>query len=615
MNTRSSHPPGGPELDSAQGSYSLSRMNPGPTIDATDLSRMAPEGEDRTFLIVHVGDRARVLELHDGVDVTLGRSRSATVLVDHEKASRMHARVVRRGADIVVEDLGSRNGTRVNGVKILAPTRVTGGDEIGVADVVAFVAMSTRLRRRAVVGSASFLEDRLAAEVDRAVRYRRPLGLLMLRVEGGTTDAVLERMVGVLRRMDILCEYGPDELAIIVPEADREGADAAARVIARAARGPGDEAAVHVGLATYPDDGAEAEELVSRARAALRRARAGGGRERVAAAPVEAVPAPGDLVVADPQMVRVYETVRKVADAPITVLILGETGTGKELVAEALHRLSKRGGRPFVKLNCASLPETLLESELFGHERGAFTGAVERKLGYFEAAAGGTLFLDEVGEMPLALQAKLLRVLEARTITRVGGTKEISVDVRVVCATHRDLEQEVERKRFRQDLYFRMSAFTLLVPPLRNRRVEIRPLAEHFAREFAAELRQPTPVLAPAALQTLEAYAWPGNVRELRNAIERAVVLSQGSIIDRAELPDKIRDAGGGAIANMPTGDGVDVRGQLAEVERGAIVAALEACGGNQTQAARRLGLSRRALIYKLEKYGLKPQPAKGAEE
>jgi transcriptional regulator with GAF, ATPase, and Fis domain len=335
----------------------------------------------------------------------------------------------------------------------------------------------------------------------------------------------------------------------------------------------------------------------------------------VAAAPVEPVPALGDLIVADPQMLRVYETVRKVADAPITVLVLGETGAGKELVAEALHRLSKRSARPFVKLNCASLHETLLESELFGHERGAFTGAVERKLGYFEAAAGGTLLLDEVGEMPLALQAKLLRVLEARTITRVGGTKEISVDVRVVCATNRDLEQEVERRRFREDLLFRISAFTLLVPPLRNRRVEIRLLAEHFAHEFATELRQPTPALAPSALQSLEAYAWPGNVRELRNAIERAVVLAQGSVIERTELPDKIRDASGGsAAANMPAGDGLDVRGQLAEVERGAIVAALEACGGNQTQAARRLGVSRRALIYKREKYGLKPQPGKEAQ-
>src|SRR5262249_19623382 len=233
-------------------------MEAGPTLDATDLSRIAPEGEDRTFLIIHGGDRARVLELLDGVEVTLGRSRSSTIVVDHERASRIHARVVRRGADVVVEDLGSRNGTRVNGAKILAPTRVAGGDEIAVGDVVAFVAMSTRLRRRAMVGSASFFEDRLAAEVDRATRCRRPLGLLMLRVEGGTTEAVIERIAGVLRRMDVLGDYGPDELAVVVPEADRAGADAAARRILRAARGPGD-AAAHIGLAPYPGDGGDAE--------------------------------------------------------------------------------------------------------------------------------------------------------------------------------------------------------------------------------------------------------------------------------------------------------------------------------------------------------------------
>ena len=490
---------GDAEADTAQRSYTLAKMTVGPTLDATDLSRVPADGEDRTFLVVHAGERARIIELHDGVEVTLGRSRSATVVVDHEKASRLHARVVRRGDEVRVEDLGSRNGTRVNGVKILAPTRVAGGDEIAVADVVAFVAMSTRLRRRAVVGSASFLEDRLGAEVDRAVRYRRPLALLMLRIDGGATDAALERVAASLRRMDVLGEYGPDELAVIVPEANRDGADAAARGIVRVVRGGDVEASVHVGLATYPEDGAEAEELVTRARAALRRARAAGGKEQVAAAPVEAAPAAGDVIVADLQMVRVYETVRKVADAPITVLIVGETGVGKELVAEALHRQSKRAARPFVKLNCASLPETLLESELFGHERGAFTGAVERKIGYFEAAAGGTLFLDEVGEMPPSLQVKLLRVLESHTIARVGGTKDISVDVRVVCATHRDLEQEVARGRFRQDLYFRISAFALLVPPLRNRRAEIRLLAEHFARELATELAQPAPAIAPAA--------------------------------------------------------------------------------------------------------------------
>jgi len=573
------------------------------TVDATGIAG-AEDGTDRAYLIVSLDDsRTRVVPLPDGAEVTFGRSRGATVMIEHDKVSRMHARVVRRGPHIVVEDLDSRNGTRVNGARITGPVRVAGGDEVGVGPAVAVVAVTTQLRRRTLVGSASALEERLAAEVDRAVRYHRPLGLLMLRLDGASdaTEAALDRVAGTLRRMDGLAEYAPDEFAVVVPEAGREATrEVAQRLCAEAStRGA---VGVHVGMAVYPHDGTRAGELVSAARAALRRARLAGGAEGVAAAPAEAAPAPGDLVVADAQMRRVYEMVDKIAAAPITVLILGETGVGKEIVAEQIHRRSERAAKPFVKLNCASLPETLLESELFGHERGAFTGADKRKIGYFEAAAGGTLFLDEIGETPVALQAKLLRVLEARRLTRVGGTAEIAVDVRLVCATNRDLEAEVKRGRFRQDLYFRVSAFSLLVPPLRDRRAEIALLAEHFARQFAQELKQSPPALTPDARELLEAYAWPGNVRELRNAVERAVVLQPG-VIAAEHLPVALREgARAGASARV-------IRDQLADVERAAIVQAMEACSWNQTHAAQRLGLSRRALIYKLEKYGLKPPP------
>jgi transcriptional regulator with GAF, ATPase, and Fis domain len=290
----------------------------------------------------------------------------------------------------------------------------------------------------------------------------------------------------------------------------------------------------------------------------------------------------------------------------MTVLILGETGVGKELVCEAIHRGSSRRDRPLIKLNCAALPETLLESELFGHERGAFTGADRRKVGFFEAADGGTLFLDEIGEMPIALQAKLLRVLERKVITRVGGTGEVPTDARLIAATHRDLEADVRAGRFRQDLLFRIGGFTLAVPPLRDRPAEILPLAEHFARQTADEQGRTVPALSAEARDALAGYAWPGNVRELKNAIERALVLA-GDAITAADLPDKLRDA---AHRLRPMTPSSDVRGQLAEIERAAIVAALDAEGANQTRAARRLGLSRRALIYKMEKYGLKAPPA-----
>jgi len=253
------------------------------------------------------------------------------------------------------------------------------------------------------------------------------------------------------------------------------------------------------------------------------------------------------------------------------------------------------------------LPETLLESELFGHERGAFTGADRKKIGFFEAADGGTLFLDEIGEMPLSLQAKLLRVLERKVITRVGGTAEVATDARLIAATHRDLDADVRSGRFRQDLLFRIGGFTIVVPPLRDRPREIVPLAELFARTTASEQGRAVPVLSQDAREVLTGYTWPGNVRELKNAIERALVLCTDTIT-AADLPDKMRDM---AQRTRPIAIAADVRGHLAEVERAAIVAALEADGGNQTRAAKRLGLSRRALIYKLEKYGLKPPPTR----
>jgi DNA-binding NtrC family response regulator len=577
----------------------------------------APSERDRAFLIVYRQDeaspRTRVVDLHDGIDVIVGRSRDVDVTVESETVSRTHARIVRRGGAILVEDLGSRNGTRVNGALVTGPTRVSPGDEIAVGPLYAIVGVTTRLQRRASVAASSVLEERLAAESDRAHRYHRPLALLMIRVEGSgpAADAAVDRVAAVLRRMDCIGEYGPDEYGVILPEADRPAAEATARRLVREATAAAlarGGAAIHVGAAVHGQDAHSPDELVARARTALRRARVGAGDQGVAAPPAEPTPGTGEPVIASPEMHRLYAMVRRIADTSMVALIQGETGAGKELVAEALHRESSRAAKRFVKLNCASLPETLLESELFGYERGAFTGAERRKLGYFEAAQGGTLLLDEIGEVPLALQAKLLRVLETRKLTRLGGTTEIEVDARVVCATNRDLEGEVRRGRFREDLFFRVSAFTLIVPPLRDRRPEIAPLARRFAHEFALELRQTPPRLAASTMALLEAYDWPGNVRELRNALERAVVLCHEGTIEPEHLPERVRE-GSGAAELVARDAQADIRGRLAEVERAAIVAALAETNGNQTQAARKLSISRRALIYKLEKYGLKPPP------
>ncbi|HEY6194963.1 MAG TPA: sigma-54 dependent transcriptional regulator [Candidatus Eisenbacteria bacterium] len=288
-----------------------------------------------------------------------------------------------------------------------------------------------------------------------------------------------------------------------------------------------------------------------------------------------------------------------------TVLIHGETGSGKELMARYLHDKSARAGGPFVELNCSAIPETLLESELYGHERGAFTDAKRFRKGLFELADRGTLFLDEIGEMAPQLQAKLLRVLETRTFRRVGGAVDITVDVRVVAATHRDLVKLVAEGRFREDLYFRLNVVPVLVPPLRERLRDIPPLAEHFVARFCRELGRPTARVHPAALERMQAYRWPGNVRELRNVIERVVLLEADDEIRAEHLPAEMSlaaaTASGGAGEPFPSG----VVRPLAEIEKLAIEHALRVCDGNKTRAATLLGIARQTLRTKLKEYAI----------
>jgi len=577
-----------------------------PTIDAGALTAAYQERTDgqRMFLVVHVdGPDPRtswVVELPEGGEITFGRSRGATIVVDHDKVSRLHARIKRTATAITVEDLGSRNGTRVNGDRIEGVHELAAGDEVAVGPATAVVGANTRLVRRTSIAEADAFEARLVAEVDRAARYQRRIAVAALRVTG--SDAVIEAIGRAIRAMDLLADYGGDQYALALPELSREEASATVRRLIGEARGLGTD--IRAGIAVAPDDAVSTDALLERARAALRRARA--AREVVVAEAPPPTPQT-DLVVLDPAMRRIYSMVERIADSNLTVLILGETGVGKELVAEAIHRNSSRRDGPIVKLNCASLPETLLESELFGYERGAFTGADRRKVGFFEASTGGTLFLDEIGEMAPSLQAKMLRVLERKVVTRVGGTDEIAVDVRVVAATHRDVEAEVRAGRFREDLYFRIAGFTVAVPPLRDRRTEIVPIADHFLRKLSEELDQPPAKLGEDAAIALGNYDWPGNVRELRNAIERAMVVRAGGVIAAEDLPERVRDAGRRV---RPAAADNTMREQLAELEHAAIVDALDLHGGNQTRAARHLGISRRALIYKMEKLGLKPPPS-----
>ncbi len=344
------------------------------------------------------------------------------------------------------------------------------------------------------------------------------------------------------------------------------------------------------------------------------------------------------LVGTSPEMQGIFAIIEKVADTPSTVLITGESGTGKELVAKALHESSSRKGEPFIKINCAAIPKTLMESELFGYEKGAFTGATSSKPGRFELADGGTLFLDEIGEIPVEMQVKLLRAIQESEFERVGGIKTLKVDVRLITATNRDLEQEIKNGNFREDLYYRLNVVPLQIPALRLRKGDIPLLVEHIIKKFNERLKKHISGIADDAVQALEGHNWPGNIRELENVLERTILFCKGERIERVDLqltssaPDiplasrtttsgamapvldddlEDDDAVTAEIAGAPSGSLKDiVRAETSRVERELIIKALDETGGNVTQAARLLKISRKSLQMKMKELGLRDKEA-----
>jgi DNA-binding NtrC family response regulator len=445
------------------------------------------------------------------------------------------------------------------------------------------------------VWNHEYFEARLEEECERCARTGATFVLSRFHCDPPVTASELQDVLSsVGRASDIAGEYSTQELEFLHVGAKPVDADAITARISGALR---KLARVHVGLACYPQHGRSAYELVHRASPFPR------------AKPIDEA-AVSAAIVADRRMHDLYKLVERIAAGNITVLILGETGVGKEVLAERIHRSSPRAGKPYLKLNCAALSESLLESELFGHERGAFTGAVQTKPGLLETAEGGTVFLDEIGDLPLSIQVKLLRVLEDRVVTRVGSVTPRPIDVRFVTATNRDLEAEIPAGAFRQDLYFRINGATLVIPPLRERSSEIPDLAAAFIRQSARQLGiDPPPPLSSEALAALMRYSWPGNIRELRNVVERAVLLAGGDPILPAHLPlEKIRATlpvkptpqvyVARPVAIVPESDD-----PAAEKER--ILQALAAAAGNQSHAAQILGIARRTLINKLERYGI----------
>jgi len=309
---------------------------------------------------------------------------------------------------------------------------------------------------------------------------------------------------------------------------------------------------------------------------------------------------PVNIIGSSKTMLEVYELIRKITNTKTTVLILGESGVGKELVAGAIHFNSKLAEGPFVKFNCAALPESIIESELFGHEKGSFTGAATQRVGRFEDADGGTIFLDEVGELSMSMQAKLLRVLQEKTFERVGGNQTIKVDIRIITATNRDLVDMVAKGTFREDLFYRLNVFPITIPPLRDRGSDIITLADHFVSRFAKEAGKEIKRISTPALNMLMSYNWPGNVRELENVIERAVILTEDEVIHGCNLPPSLQTS----VLTESDYKG-SLEAKLASVEYEMLVEALKTHHGNMTEAARELGLTRRIMGLRLGKFNL----------
>jgi DNA-binding NtrC family response regulator len=560
-------------------------MGAGQETQTAELARDAELCPENCVEIELAGQR-RLYDVAAQGELVIGRAPDVTLTVDDERVSRRHLRISVRDGALYAEDLGSRNGTLLNGRRLEGGRSLRGRDELEVGPV--------RIRAGGAARAAGLLDegrliDRLDEEVERAREFNRPFAVIGIFLEGpsGAIDLAVARLVAQLGPSEVAGEYALRRILVLSPERTLASANArlsSARTLLE------DVAGVRVSAraAAVPETATEADALVAVAF----------GSEDEAPASSESG---SKLVVEDPRTRAVFETARRVARSAATVLVTGESGAGKEWVAAEIHATSPRAAKPFSRINCAALPETLMESELFGHEKGAFTGADRRRIGRIESADGGTVFLDEIGELPLPAQAKLLHVLEDRRVIRVGSNDAHAVDVRFIAATNRDLEREVRKGTFREDLYYRLSAIAIHVPPLRERPADLIPLAESFVALAAKSGGRRPPRIGDAFKTALETYAWPGNVRELKNVIERAVVLGEGSELTSRELPERLRSADGPA---PPTGP---MRQRVDDVERRTLEEALKETGGNRTHAAKKLGISRRGLIYKLHKLGLIP--------
>jgi len=554
--------------------------------------RAEPEGS--LFLLVIDTELVTTYPLPDCGSFVIGRSEDADICVDSPLMSRRHA-LLHIASTIRIQDLNSSNGTCLHNRRlepgdsgVLRP-----GDVLQLGSTM-FVLQSTRARispRR--IWNRDYFQARVEAACANAELTNGRFAVIRVQVRErrARATAMHKLLLASLQPADIIARDDADSFQVLLIGPRADSAREVAASVARAASS--ESATVRAGVVVYPEDGRSSHALLTRLRCDL-----------------SAVAGPTKIrFIADaPKMKDVCQLLGRIAPMPINVLLLGETGVGKEVCAERIHEQSPRFASPLVRVNCASLPGPLLESLLFGHVRGAFTTAHADRAGLLESADGGSLFLDEIAEMPLGSQAKLLRFLDERLVRRVGSVEATPVDVRIVAATNRDLDEEVAAGRFRQDLFFRLNGISVVIPSLRHRRPDIVPLAQAFVRQVAMRFGRPEMTIGPAAMEALRAYSWPGNVRELRNVIERAIIVCD-RVIERGHL--SLRSVSD-AVPAGATGNATPRPDVLSMVTNGRlrtlIVDALSECGGNQSKAARMLGISRGALIARIEQFGL-PRP------
>ncbi|MBW2731276.1 MAG: sigma 54-interacting transcriptional regulator [Deltaproteobacteria bacterium] len=584
----------------------------------------------RLSLIVHHQGGAEVVPLAPRARIVVGRVAEADISIPDPTLSRQHARIECVGDDLWVEDLGSSNGTLVNG-SLIDRHRLSPGDEIHLGNVTIAVHAPASFSQELEHGKQFRLA--LEEEVTRAATFGHQFALLMVTADGSRTvsshsdrDALKSadwrlRVRQTLRSVDRVAQQKGELIEVLLPETDRSSAKQRARAVLGAAPH------LRCVVACFPTDGRTAAELVTLCERGIQHANEADPLVTCGAIepPTETSLAPiaAPIVIRGEAMRAVYRTAERVANAPSPILLVGETGTGKEIIARAIHDASPRRRRTMHSLNCGAIPRELVTSMLFGHERGTFTGAHQRHKGVFEEAHGSTLLLDEIGELPHEAQVALLRVLETGRFTRLGSTQETPVDVRVLSATHRDLDAMCEAGTFRHDLLFRLNTVTIAIPPLRQRTDEVEALARTFIDAACRHAHLRRKRLLPSALTTLERYQWPGNVRELRNAMERAVLVSPGDDIATSDLPDRVRTASASRPHDStmmhpsdPTPHAgnpritlakprMDFKSRVRDFERAVLRRALDQAGWNKTHAAKDLQMPLRTLMHKVAAYDL----------